>query len=117
MFKYRNCPTYFSCWLNWSTEIENSFSKTPKKGAWHVGTGLGEVREGKNQHYNNIVAPQQLQQKYQPCFQGSLPPAPAEQERGRRENLGMRLQKYKIAGSTQFEKLDSSNIKKRGTLH
>ena len=62
--------------------------------------------EGKNQHYNNIVAPQQLQQKYQPRFQGSLPPVPAERERDRRENLGTRLQKYEIAGSTQFENLD-----------
>ena len=51
-------------------------------------------------------ARQQLQQKYQPRFQGSLPPVPAERERGRRENLGTRLQKCKISGSTQFEKLD-----------
>ena len=91
VFKYRNCPTDFSCWLNWSTEIENSFQQNPQKRAWHFGTGLGGVREGKNQHYNNIVAPQQLQQKYQPRFQGSLPPVPAEQERGRRENQGTRL--------------------------
>ena len=44
-------------------------------------------------------------------------PCLRSERRGGRENLGTRLQKYKIAGSTQFEKLDQSNIKKRGTLH
>lgn len=46
-----------------------------------------------------------LQQKFQPSSLGSLLPILTERESCRGENLGMRLQKYKIAGPTQKEKL------------
>ena len=55
--------------------------------------GWGGVRDGKNQHYNNIVAPQQLQQMYQPRFQGSLPPVPAEREEGWKREPGNEVAK------------------------
>ena len=76
--------------------------KGAKKGAWHVGTGLGGAGGGGSQGGKEPA----LQQEYQPSSLGSLLPFLTEGERGRRENLGTLLQKYKIAGSTQFEKLD-----------
>lgn len=52
VFKYRNCPTDFSCWLNWSTEIENVFHQNPKKGAcrYPVGGSQGGKEPALQQH-------------------------------------------------------------------
>jgi len=91
------------------------FSVKPPKRSLAFRYRLGGSQGGKELALQQHCCTTTTTTKVRTLFPGFSPTHACGAREGRRENLGTRLPKYKIAGYTQYKKLDKSYIKEGNT--